>query len=505
MSLVYDNISAIATAAAAAALAWLFGGAFGAAMFPVTPWICVVLLEVAVCFPQRHPSETSYEARVRAWKAMRRDPFVWMSVALILLLAIPFVNNGLCVNCDWREISQGANPEPPARHLPFCVDRLDHLRVFLWFLPACIAAVAARHSLTRSGKLAMLEMLVWNGVALTAVGVAQSVTGAQGPLWVADEDSSYFFSTFGYANTGGDYFTSLFLIAVALWRHRVEELRETTRAKKESRLARHSRFWRRNYLLIPAVILYFAALNTLSRASIILATTAAAIMFLHTAACFLARMKKAKRVRAGAYAGLSLALLFVAANFFMPQGVKKEVKTIDADDVAERVSGRGSALLESAKTLWHDHLLFGCGGWGYKHLGIQKLTKWQYKHRQTQGGINVHNDYLQFLAEHGIAGFGLMVAMVVVLLAPLARTWRRLAKAARFEKGGSRLPPPQSLFALPGSAFAILLSLAATLVHAFGDCPFRCASVVTLFFLQLASLEGFLPRLPHEEGKDRKN
>ena len=46
---------------------------------------------------------------------------------------------------------------------------------------------------------------------------------------------------------------------------------------------------------------------------------------------------------------------------------------------------------------------------------------------------------------------------------------------------------------LPAPAFCLLVAITCTLVHAFGDCPLRSPAVLTLFFVTLAAMPGFLP------------
>ena len=109
------------------------------------------------------------------------------------------------------------------------------------------------------------------------------------------------------------------------------------------------------------------------------------------------------------------------------------------------------------------------------------------------GGANVHNDYLQFLAEHGFIGFGLMAATVLFLLAPVASTWRHLVRKMRFAKPSALPAKPVALFVLPAPAFCILMSALAIFIHGFGDCPLRSAAILALFYVSLASVPGFLP------------
>lgn len=258
----------------------------------------------------------------------------------------------------------------------------------------------------------------------------------------------------------------------------------------------------KHQLLIPALICFYAALNTLSRAGILLASVSAAVLFAHAGVTTLARMPRAARVRAGAFCALALVMIAVAASIFMPEEIKKEVNTLETQGVLDRVTGRQEWHSRVAIEIFKDYPLFGCGGWGYQHFSPTKLLdKDGYPRRDWgAGSANVHNDYLQFLAEHGAVGFLLLAGIVALLVLPAARTWRRLSKAARFLPANRKLPPPQSFFVFPGAAFAALVAAAVPLVHAFGDCPLRSPAILTLFFAALSCVGGFLPR--DVSGKD---
>ena len=529
MQFLYSNIAVFHVFAVCAVFAWLFGGIRGDYLPPVMPWVTALLLEVMICFPQHHEGETTYEARERVWEAMRKDPLVWVSLGFVLLLLVPFLNVGLCPVCDYPAIQAGADPSPLIPFFPFCVNRMEHLNVVMWFVPALTAMVAAKHALLKRGKRMLLEMVVWNGLALGVVGALQQMTGARGPLWVEKcFQDAYFFSTFGYPNMAGDYFTTLFGLAVGLWRWNLDELsREPSEVKAdpstgkeeakadagsgERRRRRHGssetrrdrQFWKRNYFLIPAVIFFFCALDTLSRAAVMLVTGLAIIFFLHTFVCSFAKMKKAQRVRSGVLSLFVLAAIAVCAMVFMPEDLQREVNTLNTTEVLDRVTGKGQYHVRVATEIWKDHALFGVGGWGYKHFCLQYMTDKELRHIQMVGGVNVHNDYLQFLAEHGLVGFGLLVVIVALLLIPLGRVWRAMVDSIRFTPVKDQPPQPVQLFVLPAPVFCILATAVATFIHGFGDCPLRSPAVLTLFFVSLACMDGFLPHVRRHSDERR--
>lgn len=506
MSFLYDNAAVLAIAAVCSALAWLYGGINAPALLPTMPWLVAILCEAALFFPQRHADETLSAARERVWARMKHDPVFWLSAVFIILLAVPFVNKGLCPCCDYPAIHfDGKSEYPPAKFLPFCIDPGEHFTVFLWFLCALPAMLATKHSLLKRGKRRLVSILVWNGLALAILGMVQHVTGAEAPLWSKGWDrEAYFFSTFGYPNMGADYFTTLFAMSCAAWRWRLE-----TEGSDESRAkANHTRFWRSHIFAIPAAFSFFGAMMTLSRAGILLCSAAALLIFLHTMIDRLSKMRRSKKVKAIAGGIIAVALAATAIGVLFSDKIapadepgikadfKREVDSIDGRGVLDRVAGKGQYHNKVALRVWRKHPVFGCGGWGYKHLCLPNMTDEEYESGiQTVGGTNVHNDYLQFLAEHGAVGFGILAGIFALLCAPVFRIWKALAKAARFATKKERPASPVAIFALPAPAFCLVVAVLATVVHSFGDCPMRSPAVLTLFFTVLAAIDGYLPRL----------
>ena len=494
MPFIIDNIAVLFIASVVCGLGWLFGGRDQVLLLKVIPWLTVFMVEVALCFPQRHSGESTAHARSRAWSAMKKDPLVWTTLGFLALLLIPFLNTGLCPDCDKVLIDQGHSPAPPFSLLPFCVDRIRHLNVVMWFAPSLLAMLAARHALVERGKRTLIEAIVWNGAAMALLGFVQQVTDAPGPLWRPFPNGVrvYFFSTFGYPNMAGCYFATVFCLSVAAWRRRADDVhQDIEKTNAGRRFARHRLFWMKHFMMIPSILCLFATMDTLSRAAIILVASAAAILFVHAAVTTLAKMKKADRVRALAFCGLALIVLAIIASGFMPDSVQKEMHTVDTREALDRVTGRGEYHSKVAMEIWREHAAFGVGGWGYIHFSPLKLPPRKY---WAPGSANVHNDHLQFLVEHGFVGYLLLVAIVAMLLGPTCSTWIRLSKATRFLPANRRPPPPQALFALPAPAFAVLVAAAIPVIHAFGDCPFRSAAVMSLFFTMLACIDGYLPR-----------
>lgn len=483
MSFLHKNIAVVFVFLVPGVLAWLYGGCVNSVVRPVLPWLVAFMVEMGLCFPQKHEGETTDEARRRVWKGVSRDPLTWVSVAFLALMCVPFSNVGFT---------------PPVKIIPYCIEPEWHYNVLQWFLAALPTAVIARHALTRSGKRLLVEMLVWNSVALAVLGFVQLIAEAPGPLWAdSSKNPTFFFSTFGYPNMAGDYFAVMFCLSVAQWRSKVDYVRhEIEHTRRKDRIPRHKLFWMKNYYFIPMAINFFAAVNTLSRAAIMLVSLSAVLLFAHTMVVSLARLSKAERVKAGAFHALIVMSIAIAVALFMPDGVHREMKTVDSRGTLDRVTGRGENHTTMATQIWREHLLFGCGGWGYARICDEMIPAGTYR---SPGSAHVHNDHLQFLAEHGLVGYGLLVAAVVLLMLPVGRSWITLSKGVRFLPVKRQPPPPQSFFALPGAAFAALVAATIPLVHAFGDCPLRSPAILTLFYATLACIPGYLPREQDKE------
>lgn len=477
MYLLAHNISVYAIAAVLCSFAWVWGGTRGDLLPHFVPWVTLVLFEVTMAFPQRAPYESLSGARLRVWREIRSDKLTWACAAFLVLLAVPFVNTSLKV-------------------FPWCPDRLAHFNVFLWFFPSLLAMIAAKHSLRRHGKRTLMSVLVWNGVAMAVLGFVQLYTGANSPFWTDHRPGLVFFSTFGYPNMAGDYFASLTFLAIGLWRRRLYELENTDC----SRINSYKLFWSRHYPLIAVVILYFSALNTLSRSAILLATAGTVLLFVMAGMVHMKRLHRAERLKFGAVLLFSVIGLSLFAMLFTPDSVRKELNTLDTTGVLNRMTGKTEYHTRVATEILWDNPVFGCGGWGYSYLSPEKVpdvAKRAAKYGWGAGSANVHNDYLQFLCEHGFVGFGLLLLIVVLAVLPTAKRWRALATGARFAKH-TGLPWPKGFFCFPPAGIAIYVSALATMIHAFGDCPLRSPAVLSLFFVQLVLVDGFLPRAEEE-------
>lgn len=524
-----------------AAMAWIRGGVFGDLMVPTIPWLLALVFEVLLCFPQRHMGEDAVQARKRCWRHVGRDPAFFLSlVFIVLVLGMAFLNKGLCPTCDYGQILNSLTPSelsqmpdilrdkapnPPIPFAPFCMNMKQHFDVFMWFFPALVAMLAARHALLGRGKRLLIEMLVWNAAALAVFGFIERSTGAKFVMiWDQAEYEVFlaslrastgishakadpnFFATFGYSNMAGSYFMLAFALSIGVWMTHVREVEAEPQHDSKIQVTRQRallRFIRAHYALVAVVLNFLAVMFTFCRAAISMTLAIAVLAFIYYICQMLfAHRDRARQLKRAAINVGGAVILLVIGVIFSPDdksvavkgasAVAEELGTITTVGMLDRVTGKTEAHSRVSVELFKEYPLFGCGGWGYKHLALNRLEPMELN-KMGIGSANVHNDYLQFLCEHGAIGFGCLVGIFICLIVPLFRDWGRLHRASRFLSLENAPSSPRAIYCCPPGTLWTLLGCFAVAFHAVADAPLRSGAVLGLFFTALACAGGYMP------------
>ncbi|MCR5753155.1 MAG: O-antigen ligase family protein [Kiritimatiellae bacterium] len=435
--------------------------------------------------PQLHTGEGRLEAMRRVAIESVFDPFAYAALATLALLVVPLYNVALCPGCDAAAIAAGANPLPPFRWLPFCVNTAEHESVLRWFATAFATAFALRRALVLKWKRVAFETIVWNSAALSVYGFAKLISAG------ADPDHS--FAVFGYANHGGAFFELSLAMAYGLWGSRI------TAKSQESEEAAPSAhpILSRHYPVFAVALCLFGCIATLCRAAMLFAVAFSVIFFVYIFVASMSGRRQVHRVK-----GLSGVLILIAVvlsvMIYAPPEVADEFMTLTTRGIADRASGKGQYHERVAAAMMRDFPLFGVGGWGYRHFCQSYMTKKEKIGLQSVGGANVHNDYLQFSAEHGIVGFALIAAVFLLLSRSVWRGWASTYEHFRFARTERTPVSPQAVYAVDPAVFFAVVGVLAILLHALGDCPLRSPPVLTVLFASLASVPGYFDlRLIH--------
>lgn len=480
------------------AYGWIDGGTRPDLLLSVIPWLGLFVAEMLLVFPQAKSTETLHEARQRVWHSVSRDPFLYIALAFTLYLTIPMFNVAGCPVFD-RAARAWVNPEAPVPWLPSCCIPSEQASLLLWFPPVFAAVLAARHALLKRGRRIVLHGFCWNAAALALFGFIQLATGAKSIYWVREELPGYFFSTFGYPNFGGAFFTLAFAVSLGLWFGNAMALSGLCGPLQKADLRSgdvHEKIplWRYNVLLIPVFLNGLAAIGTLSRAAIMLSVVVAVVYGLYALAASWQCAKVGLRLKIISATFIVLLVGVCGLTAFSPKSLADELKTIDTEAVMERLNGKAAFHTRLAGAIARDHAALGVGGWGYIHYQQQYYKEFNVTSPQIVGGVNVHNDFMQFLAEFGWVGTTILLAFLLGLPGVFLFKLIRYMMSLPAKKVGV-YARPYRLFALPPETLAILIGGTATVVHSFGDLPFRNPAVLLFWCCAWVCADGFIPKV----------
>jgi O-antigen ligase len=330
-----------------------------------------------------------------------------------------------------------------------------------WFFPAWAALLAVRSGIMRRRSLAaVFGVMSVNAGLLALFGIVQFALRADAIYWQEPIDR-HFFASFGYANHAGAFFVLMFTVAMGLVVHGAFS---TVSPLPRGRVPVH---------LLCALLCVVGANLSLSLAGIGMSWALAAVTGAYAFRLMWRALGPAGRVNV--VAG-GLGFLCIAA--FLIVGVVRSSPELALDELSglhnrrEMLKAIGDRLFlfRPALTVWREHPWFGAGGWGFRYLAGLHVAPGRWELLMKEGMGNVHNDALQFLAEFGLAGAGLLLAVLATLLAALfrSRVWRR-----------TFAPVP-------------LAGLATVLLYSLMDLPFRCPAVLIAWLVVLAAMPAFM-------------
>ncbi len=533
---------------------WLGGGIVASWLSPWAPWVALLMVEAVLVLPEQKRGESLFEARARVWRGVVRDPLTWVSLALILFLVVQWIN--ACAFLEWSPaekawkvvspafawlrpegLEQVMAKQPPnpgeVSYLPFLGSqpfswlpwsfKADEARGVLdWFVPALMAFIAVRHALLKRTKRLLMSWVCVMSAVLSIAGIAQFAVDGTFLYW-GHEVRAFFFATFGYPNHAASYFTAVMALCAGMVLWAVEN-------KEKAPLPA----W--VYALSGGLCAVSAVLSG-SRAGVLLMVAVALAVAVLVPIRYFGAWSPRWRVGVPVAIGLMLLLSVGTLGFRMyASGANKarEQALASARTVEERsaalqlpqytpIPALDSVCLEIAETPWAevlahpmlvrsgyqgilalrqaaDYPWFGSGAWSFRWLNERYINRdspeeqaW-LQSRLGVGQANVHNDTLQFLAEHGRIGFGLMVAVMVLLLIPflvaLFRSPALVVSDEISERAWFNRLNPYHLFAT--------LALAMMTVHSFMDLVFRSPACLMLYGLLMLCAEGFEVGSPRE-------
>jgi O-antigen ligase len=444
---------------------WVWGGAYKPFQPPILIMGIATLAALACVPPYLAGRQNTFAVLWTTFKWLVKEPAFYIGVAFMALLLIQWLNAGRTLIFD--EVRNYYVYSPPRfAHLPSAISRPEALEMVTWFLPAWALALVLRSPWMRYDLLYTLwRLMVLNSAVLAVFGIVQFASGTTKMYWMVPVQYSYFFASFGYTNHAGSFFTLMLCLSGALL---LRDLlgRDTLHLRSSTVL------W-----LVCSILNLMAANLSLSRAAILLSWTMAVSMIVYAIRKLWPCVSPAARVHLVA---TILAVVFLAC--FVAAGFGKTMMANEISNMIPRLTTTGSGISRAmedgaAIEVWKSSPWFGVGGCGYRYMAAYYLPPALIV--RSVGLANVHNDPLQFLAEFGLVGGGLMLVFVMTLARPIFRH--------------GMLRRPALMFAVAGTAVVV--------GHSLVDLPFRCPAII-YSWLAILVIVGRLCELAGVAGPD---
>jgi hypothetical protein len=297
---------------------------------------------------------------------------------------------------------------------------------------------------------------------LALVGLLQYLTRTPRLFWLMPAHGP-FFASFAYANHAAAYFVLMGAVTAGFL------------FREAFQFQRHLPAYHVGLLVAILGLCLLGANLSLSRAGVILAWGLACLVAIYGLARGWRRLGPPGKVNLLVAVACTGCMFFFAVSGFGRSAIRQQflVRHAQIHPLVPALSrlnldlGDRPLLARSAVDMWRAHPWLGVGGWGFRYLAAYHLpeTHWPIL-RRNAGWANVHNDPLQFLAEFGVVGGGLMLLALGALVVPLAT--HRLAHGAVFT------------LASVGLVLVVVFSLI--------DLPFRCPAILWTWVTTLAAL-----------------
>lgn len=404
------------------------------------------------------------------WPKLIRFPIFWLGLLLLGYILTQALNPAWAYFSDserwWLDRLNSIAWLPAGMDTPYA--DMNPWRVLVIYGTAWLLACALWVGITRRAAVQTLfTVVVVNGALFAIIGILQKVTQAKFVLWGLDSvnRAGYFFSTIIYKNHAGAYLNLVLILCTGMlyWHF----------SRAERRMERTS----------PAPV--FAFCGVLLGMSVLLTNSRAATILLlaFVLIAFIGFIIRCSVYRSETRSPWVITLLCAIFALFIGLGAYF-LNT-------ERAFDRLGKLLEDGKTdssvvtrtlarqaTWQmakDNLVTGWGAGSFRHYfpvyqreypEIYQVSRGPSRPPLTMRWEYAHNDYVQLLAELGLIGASLILAM-------LACGVRHLMKLRVYAR-------PHLMF--------IVLALVITAAHAWVDFQFHNPAILFLWCASAALL-----------------
>ncbi len=529
---------------------WLGGGIVPKWLSTWTPWLTLLIAEAMFLLPEQRRNETLLDARARVWHTLLRDPLTWLAVALTLFLTIQWLNaytflEWVPTDKAWKVVSPAfewlrhpdvaaLTAKPPADPtqplyipiansipvpwLPHALRADEACTVLAWFTPVLVALLAIRHATLRHSKRMLCTFICAMTSVLAIAGIIQYLVDGSFLYW-GMKSNAFFFATFGYPNHAACFFPAVMALSIGMLLWNLEH-REHTRIPG----------W---LYIVSAILCAISAVLSGSRAGVLFTLAIMAFTTLYVPIRYFGSMSTRLKIAVPTLLFLGAFIVIGSAAFRIYAVNANQERTLALKQAVTPEEQAAAFALPSYRTIpsvdtvlkeigdtdWatfieHPMLMrsgyqgilalrqleaypyFGAGAWSFRWLNVLYIDKnnpeeqsW-FKSRTGVGQANVHNDTLQFLAEHGWVGFTLMLGCIAALAIPFFYTLFRSPAVPMSDSVADRCWLNRIC------AYCVFAAVATTMIaaHSFIDLVFRSPACMMLYGLLFVCANGFVPR-----------
>ncbi len=389
--------------------------------------------------------------RLLMWPKLIRFPIFWLGGLLLAYITLQAMNPAWTYQTDgkliWMAAVQPRKWLPVGVEVPF--DRWGPWRMLMIYATAWLTACAIWTGFTRRRTVQLLVgVLAVNGLLLALFGIAQRLLGNGKIYWIYDFPGAAIFSTFVYKNHAGAYLLLALAVTCGLagWYY----FRGLRRMEKSN----------------PSGVLAFLATCIAVAVVTSYARGATLVMLVYLCACivgFIAHQFTVPREHRKPVVAIVLILVF---GYFLKTGFEA-LRSGEAWDRIKAGIARQDLSLDTREwataatvEMFKDHWLTGAGAGSfrfvfpiYQHRN-PKLVAWP--HGAKMYWEQAHNDIVQFPAELGVIGTGLIVIGLGWWLLRLVRSY----------------------FWDNALSVCVVGGLLALLIYSWWDFPFQCPAIL---------------------------
>lgn len=375
-----------------------------------------------------NPPSTHVIPRMPAWKKLLRSPAFWIGNALLGYIAIQALNPAYTyievVGFSWVVPIDHIAWLPSGMKTP--IEQMNPFRHLMIFGAMFLTLWTILLFLERLTSIRILiAVLAFNAVALGGLAFAQLFTGADQIFWRVPSSSINFYGTFIYRNHAAGYLNLLLALSTGLYFHFRQRAWKTNGSESD----------KSPIFFFTSTILFTTVLFSASRGGIIVAALILLLAILYT----LIQAWRWNRLREGSVISavlLGLLLLFTSVFTVMigPERIVERFKLFTEDHGGASVRARIDATKATAD-MFRDRWLFGWGAGSFEYafpayqenypaIFYQERRRGKYKYMLWE---YAHNDWIQYPAEYGVVGSGLILVGLAAWLIGLyrCRAWRQ--------------------------------------------------------------------------------